>query len=149
MLAWLSAWSEVQTYICPILPLTVSYFSKIQIGFSFLVRPTRVVPEKGPLNVCVCYCSSEIDRLHHCCHLPNNIENNDYMLDILYTLQQARRCPLRKLPLWGLEDLDPPTNTWFLGHLSPYPKWHFDWSVRFYTAHSCVQPTDTKTTLHL
>jgi len=108
VLAWLSAWSEVQTYICPILPLTVSYFSKIQIGFSFLVRPTRVVPEKGPLNVCVCYCSSEIERLRHCCYLPNNIENNDYMLDILYTLQQARKCPLRKLPLWGLEDLDPP-----------------------------------------
>jgi len=38
------------------LPLTVSCFSKIQIGFTFLVwyRLTRVVPEKGPLNVCVC-----------------------------------------------------------------------------------------------
>jgi len=31
------------------LPLTVSCFRKIQIGFSFLV-----VPEKGPLNGCVC-----------------------------------------------------------------------------------------------
>jgi len=30
------------------LPLTVSCFSKIRIGFNFLV--TRVVPEKGPLN---------------------------------------------------------------------------------------------------
>jgi len=30
------------------LPLTVSCFSKIHIGFNFLV--TRVVPEKGPLN---------------------------------------------------------------------------------------------------
>ena len=38
------------------LPLTVSCFSKIQIGFTFLVpaRPTRVVPEKGPLNRCAC-----------------------------------------------------------------------------------------------
>ena len=58
------------------LPLTVSCFSKIRIGFTFLVpahpgspgkravkrvcvcvfwyRPTRVVPEKGPLNGCVC-----------------------------------------------------------------------------------------------
>ena len=35
------------------LPLTVSCFSKIQIGFTFLVRPTRVVPENGPLNGCV------------------------------------------------------------------------------------------------
>ena len=32
------------------LPLTVSCFSKIQIGFTFL---TQVVPDKGPY-VCVC-----------------------------------------------------------------------------------------------
>jgi len=31
-------------------PLTVSHFSKIQIGFTFLVQ---VVPEKGPLNGCM------------------------------------------------------------------------------------------------
>jgi len=36
------------------LPLTVSCFSKIQIGFTFLVPATRVVPDKGLLNVCVC-----------------------------------------------------------------------------------------------
>jgi len=42
------------------LPLTVSCFSKIQIGFTFLVpatRYTRVALEKGPLNGCVlCVC---------------------------------------------------------------------------------------------
>jgi len=43
------------------LPLTVSYFSKIQIGFSFLIPLTRS-SEKRPLNarartcVCVCVC---------------------------------------------------------------------------------------------
>ena len=36
------------------LPLTVSCFGKIQIGFTFLVRLTRVVPDKGPLTGCVC-----------------------------------------------------------------------------------------------
>jgi len=36
------------------LPLTVSCFSKIQICFTFLVPLTRVVLDKGPLNVCVC-----------------------------------------------------------------------------------------------
>jgi len=42
-----------------LLPLTVSCFSKIQIGF-YLYWLTRVVPEKGPLNVCVrvCVCVS-------------------------------------------------------------------------------------------
>jgi len=34
------------------LPLTVSCFSKIQIGLPFWYRLTRVVPDKGPLNVC-------------------------------------------------------------------------------------------------
>jgi len=35
------------------LPFTVSHFSKIQIGSIFLVPAHRVVPDKGPLNVCV------------------------------------------------------------------------------------------------
>ena len=35
------------------LPLTVSCFSKIEIGFTFLVPAHLVVPEKGPLNGCV------------------------------------------------------------------------------------------------
>ena len=41
------------------LPLTVSCFSKIQIGFTFLVPAhpgSRVVPDRGPLNGCVCVC---------------------------------------------------------------------------------------------
>jgi len=38
------------------MPLTISCSSQIQIGFTFLVPPTRVVPDKGPLNGCVCVC---------------------------------------------------------------------------------------------
>ena len=43
----------------------VSCFSKIQIGFYlFLYRLTRVVPDKGPLNGCVCvlvaWCCSSV-----------------------------------------------------------------------------------------
>jgi len=34
------------------LPLTVHCFSKIQIGFTFLV-PSHPDPEKGPLNGCI------------------------------------------------------------------------------------------------
>jgi len=37
-----------------LLPLTVSCFSKIQIGFSFLVPAHLGTPGKGPLNVSVC-----------------------------------------------------------------------------------------------
>ena len=46
------------------LPLTVSCFSKIQIGLPFWYRLTRVVPEKGPLNVCSCSSSSST-CVHH------------------------------------------------------------------------------------
>ena len=36
------------------LPLTVSCFSKIQIGFTVLVPAHLGSPGKGPLNGCVC-----------------------------------------------------------------------------------------------
>ena len=42
------------------LPLTVSRFSKIQTGFTFLYRLTRVVPEKGALNGVVRVCNNVI-----------------------------------------------------------------------------------------
>jgi len=38
------------------LPLTVSCFSKIQIGFTFLVPAHLSSPGKGPLNGCVGVC---------------------------------------------------------------------------------------------
>jgi len=38
------------------LPLTVSCFSKIQIGFTFLVPAHPGSPGKGPLNECLCVC---------------------------------------------------------------------------------------------
>ena len=38
------------------LPLTVSCFSKFQIGFAFLVPAHPGSPGKGPLNGCVCVC---------------------------------------------------------------------------------------------
>ena len=38
------------------LALTVSYFSKIQIGFTFLVLAHLGSPGKGPLNGCISHC---------------------------------------------------------------------------------------------
>ena len=37
------------------LPLTVSCFNKMQIGFTFLVPAHLGSPGKGPLNGCVCH----------------------------------------------------------------------------------------------
>jgi len=44
------------------LPLTVSCFSKIQFGFTFLVLAHLGSPEKGPLNGCACVCVRECVR---------------------------------------------------------------------------------------
>ena len=58
VLAWLSVWSEVQTCIMAQLmplPLTVSCFSKIQIGFTFLVPAHPGSPgQRAAKPVCVC-----------------------------------------------------------------------------------------------
>jgi len=45
------------------LPLTVSGFSKIQIGFTFLVPVHPGSPEKGLLNGCVCVCVASHNNL--------------------------------------------------------------------------------------
>ena len=50
-------------------PLTVSCFSKIQIGLPFWYWLTWVVPEKGPLNGCVCVCRGRINVDLHGHHL--------------------------------------------------------------------------------
>ena len=57
MLAWLAVWSEVQTFIRPswchchsLSPASL----KSRLVLPFWYRLTWVVPEKGPLNRCVC-----------------------------------------------------------------------------------------------
>jgi len=59
---WLSVWSEVQTCImAQLMPLppTVSCFSKIQIGFTFLVPAQLGSPgQRAIKRVCVCVCVS-------------------------------------------------------------------------------------------
>ena len=59
MLAWLSVWSEVQICMAQLmpLPLTISCFSKIQIGFTFLVQAHLGSPGLRAVKpVCVCVC---------------------------------------------------------------------------------------------
>jgi len=56
VLAWLSVWSEVQTCIwpswCHCHSLSLATV-KSRLVLPFLYRLTQVVPDKGPLNVCV------------------------------------------------------------------------------------------------
>ena len=57
--AWLSVWSEMQTCIwpswCHCHSLSLASV-KSRLLLPFWYRLTRVVPDKGPLNVCVCVC---------------------------------------------------------------------------------------------
>jgi len=58
VLAWSSVLSGVQTHMAQLmpLPLTVSCFSKIQIGFTFLVPAHLGSPGKGAVKrACVCF----------------------------------------------------------------------------------------------
>ena len=58
VLAWLSVWSEVQTCIwpswCHCYSLSLAS-AKSRFVLPFWYRLTQVVPDKGPLNGCVCY----------------------------------------------------------------------------------------------
>ena len=59
VMTWLSVWSEVQTCIwhsgCHCHSLSIAPV-KSRLVLPFWYRLTRVVPDKGPLNVCVCVC---------------------------------------------------------------------------------------------
>ena len=59
VLAWLSVWSRVQTCIwpswCHCHSLSLASV-KSTLVLPFWYQPTRIVPEKGPLNGCMCYC---------------------------------------------------------------------------------------------
>jgi len=57
------------------LPLTVSCFSKIQIGFTFLVPAHLVSPGKGPLNGCVDYSYSRLVAIADWCVVLLRDEN--------------------------------------------------------------------------
>jgi len=60
VLAWFSVWSEMQTSYGPANATATHSLSlasvKSRLVLSSWYRLTRVVPEKGPLNVCVCVC---------------------------------------------------------------------------------------------
>jgi len=62
VMEWLSVWSAVHTAQLMPLPLTVSCFSKIQIGFTFLVQADPGNPgQRAIKRVCVCVCRCRVE----------------------------------------------------------------------------------------
>ena len=65
------------------LPITVSCFSKIQIGFTFLVPAHLGSPKKGLLNVCVCV---------HACVCACNTYLDDISVDSSASIDKSLKC---------------------------------------------------------
>jgi len=68
-------------------PLTVSCFSKIQIGFTFLVPAHLGSPGKGPLNWCVHCCMYVLP----CAYQINNNNNKSVCFVHVFKMQKPRR----------------------------------------------------------
>jgi len=68
VLAWLSVWSEVQTCIwpswCHCHSLSLASV-KSRLVLHFWYQLTQVVPDKGPLNGCVCVCNVKCHFIQH------------------------------------------------------------------------------------
>jgi len=69
VLAWFCLEQGADLHMAQLMPmpLAVSCSSKIQIGFTFLYWLNWVVPDKGPLNGCVCVAYYVCVLVHICC----------------------------------------------------------------------------------
>jgi len=95
VLAWLSVWSDLHMAQLMPLPLTISCFSKIQIGFTFLVLAHLGSPGKRVVKrVCVCYNSQNLiltfDLLYFC-NLSTGPSVSDVWTVFRRVVQQRRR----------------------------------------------------------
>ena len=105
VLAWLSTWSEVQTCIwsswchCHSMSL-VSVKSRLVLPFWY--RLTWVVPDKGPLNGCVCMCVTLSFLLPTCTTLCAHVgSHNASETNVTHTATlQTRTTP--PPPFYGL-----------------------------------------------
>jgi len=85
VLAWLSVWCEVQTFIWPSWCYchSLSLASvKSRLVSPFWYRLTRVVPDNGPLNVCVCVYPVIAEPIVHCVVYANERRTGKLTVDL-------------------------------------------------------------------
>ena len=137
MLAWLFVWSEVRTCIwpswCHCRSLSLASV-KSRLVLPFWYRLTRVVPEKGPLNGCVC-CSGpmvptknpehSLAQLCQKCRHPSH-----YQPATISSIIKSRRLTLFGHPAWMDENADdsqaifkPPPENWRRPPGWPHTTW--------------------------
>ena len=88
VLPWLSVWSEVQTCIWPSwgpLPLTLSCFNKIQIGFTFPVPAHLDSPRQRAIKrLCMCVCIQDLKT--------STTKNHQSANQSCHTTESLRQC---------------------------------------------------------
>jgi len=103
VLAWLSVWSEVQTCMAQLmpLPLTVSCFTKIQIGFTFLVPAHPGSPGQRTIKwVCVCVCVCTVYICIKCTYNVHFHIIKSYRDQKTTSLNALQSHLTRQLPRW-------------------------------------------------
>ena len=141
VLVWLSVWSEVQTCIWP--SWCHCYSLSLASVKSRLVLPFwyRVVPEKGPLNGCVCCSHCNSSKIYLVTVLTLYALAKMYMITLLLLLllqttccsnsnDSPRRCHHTDHSSIFASWCSSPSYTWLFGPcLQVCPKWHLCRSV--------------------
>jgi len=87
VLAWLSVWSEVQTCTwpswCHCHSLSLASV-KSRLVLPFWYRLTQVVPDKGPLNMCVCVWLVRTCRYFCCCNVHQSQQIVKWVLQFIH-----------------------------------------------------------------
>jgi len=140
VLVWLSVWSEVQTCIWP--SWCHCYSLSLASVKSRLVLPFwyRVVPEKGPLNGCVCCSHCNSSKIYLVTVLTLYALAKMYMVTLLLLLllqttccsnsnDSPRRCHHTDHSSIFASWCSFPSYTWLFGPTQVCPKWHLCRSV--------------------
>jgi len=105
-------------------------------------RVDRALYMCGILTSC---CSTDSERPHQCCHLPNNLVSSALAGYSLYS-QWAGKFPQNWAFLW---EYGPQLATWFHDYtISPLFKWKLNRFNRFGTAEDCERDRVTNSQTH-
>ena len=133
VLAWLSVWSEVLTCICPSWchchSLSLASVES-RLVLPFWCRLTWVVPERGPLNGCVCVCESDSLRKgdEHPAYAPHEVWHSFVFFKAYWVIQSLDTVACLsfgkeqfiKLMYWPACSVTSVVSFWYFSLLSMY-----------------------------
>ena len=136
MLAWLSVWSKVQTCHCHSLSLA-SVKSRLVLPFWYQL--TWVVPDKGPLNVCLMHTCSLTVVIKRICNVTSSSSSTDYVnvsnvSESVSILQNFSSKSLLNCKASYLKN----NNRWWPFHRSTWNSRHLQLRSGEFTEQSCI-----------